>query len=90
MNKHEQELESFERLLEATHHDPVIKKKILSILKMDSYSRHIVLSNWLELLHRRNAPEKLIKMLSYLFDDSIAEMVYEFINRPKKKNDFDG
>jgi hypothetical protein len=54
---------------------------------MDSYPRHIVLSNWLEQLRRNNAPKRLIQTLSYLFDDTTAEKVYGLINKPKDKRE---
>ena len=66
-------------------YDPVVNKKVVNILKMDSYPRHIVLSNWLEQLRRNNAPQKLIQTLSYLFDDIIAEKVFGLINKSKNK-----
>jgi len=71
--------------MQAIRKDPVINKKAISILKMESYPRHIVLSNWLEQLRRNNAPQKLIQTLSYLFDDIIAEKIYGLINRSKSK-----
>jgi hypothetical protein len=43
------------------------------MLEMDSYSRRIVLNNWLEQLSRQNARPEMIHSLSYLFDDSVAD-----------------
>jgi hypothetical protein len=45
--------------------DPVINKKVINILKLESYPRRIVLSNWLEQLHSNNAPNKLTQTLSF-------------------------
>lgn len=87
MNTEENEIKSFEKLLRATCYDPVINKKVLSILKMGSYPRHIVLSNWLEQLRLNNAPKRLIQTLTYLFDDTVAEKVYGLINKPKDKRE---
>ena len=72
---------SIDRFLQAALHDPVINKKVISILKLDSYPRQIVLSNWLEELRLQHAPGKLIETLSCLFDEKIARQVLEFINR---------
>ena len=74
------DFEELEDLLRAMRYDPVINKNVVSILKLDAYPRHIVLSAWLEKLRRNNAPKKLIKTLTYLFDDTIAEKVYSLIN----------
>jgi len=85
INKTESEIDTIKKLLKAVRYDPVINKKIAGLLKMDSYPRHIVLSNWLEQLRLNKAPEKLTQTLTYLFDDSIAEKVYNLINRSKVK-----
>ena len=75
---------SFDKLLKAICYDPVIHEKVFQILKLDSYQRRIVLSNWLEQLRRKNAPENLTKTLSYLFDDVIAQKIFTLINRKEK------
>jgi len=85
MHKNESDFDPMIKLLQAIRNDPVINMKVKSILKLDSYPRHIVLSNWLEQLRLNKAPEKLIQTLTYLFDDSIAEKVYNLINRSKVK-----
>ena len=82
--KTEAEIQSLVTLLKALLNDSVINNKVTIILKMDSYPRHIVLSNWLEQLRRNNAPEKLIQTLSYLFDDIIAQKILRVINTVKK------
>lgn len=74
------DIESIDRLLKAMRYDLVINKKVVNILKMDSYPRHIVLSNWLEQLRCNNAPYRLMQSLSCLFDDNIAAKVLTFIN----------
>ena len=68
-------------LMQAIRKDPVINKKAISILKMESYPRHIVLSNWLEQLRRNNAPLILTQSLACLFDDIIAERVLTLIEK---------
>jgi hypothetical protein len=77
----EAEIESLVTLLKALLNDSVINNKVTNILKMNSYHRHIVLSNWLEQLRRNSAPEKLIQTLSYLFDDIIAQKIFRLINK---------
>jgi len=80
------DLESIETLLQAMRHDPVIHRKVIAMLEMDPYPRQIVLSNWLEELRLHHAPKKLCQTLSYLFDDLIAEKVYELLRRIRISN----
>jgi len=54
------------------------------MLAMDSYPRRLVLNNWLEQLRLKNAPQQLTQTLSYLFDDTIAQKIYDLINKSKK------
>jgi hypothetical protein len=83
-NQSKSDIESFEKLFKSILDDTIIKDKMIKILSMDSYPRHIVLSNWLEELRRNNASQKLIHALSYLFDDVIAQKILRVINRVKK------
>jgi len=76
----EEEIEQLSIILKAMMNDPMINKKLVTILQMDSYPRHIVLSNWLEQLCRNNAPGKLTQTLSILFDDDIAKKVVILIS----------
>jgi len=85
--KIETDLEPLKKLLNAMLNDSVINDKVTKILKMDSYPRRIVLSNWLEQLRRNNAPQKLIQTLTHLFDDTVAGQVYGMINNLKDKRD---
>ena len=75
------EIEPLVTLLKAMLSDRIINIKVVKILKMDSYPRHIVLSNWLEQLRRKNAPKKLTQTLSYLFDDVVADKVLSLISK---------
>jgi len=86
MRKDESDFESIRKLLQAIRNDPVINKKVKSILKMDAYPRRLVLNNWLEQLRRKNAPEKLIQTLSILFDDSVAIKIFELISKSQKNS----
>ena len=54
------------------------------MLAMDPYPRRLVLNNWLEQLRKKNAPKQLTQTLSYLFDDVIAQKIYDLINKSKK------
>ena len=74
------DIEPLVTLLNAMLNDPVINIKVVNILKMDSYPRRIVLSNWLEHLRLKNASHKLMQTLGYLFDDVIADKVLTLIN----------
>ncbi len=75
------ELESFEKLIQVMRDDSFINENVITMLKLDSYQRRIVLNNWLEQLRRKNASENLRKALSCLFDDIVAEKVLTVINR---------
>ena len=83
---YESDFKSIKNLLMAMRYDPVINKKIIKMLKMESYSRCLVLNNWLEQLRNNNAPKKLIRTLSILFDDIIAEKIYELLKKSKANN----
>ena len=86
IRKDEPDFELIKILLQAIQNDPVINKKVKSILKMDAYRRRLVLNNWLEQLRRKNAPEKLIQTLSILFDDSVAIKIFELISKSQKNS----
>ena len=49
-----------------------INEKIMQLLKIDLSQQWIVLNCWLEQLNKNNAPEKLIRAFSGLFDEDIA------------------
>jgi len=72
--------ESFINLIQIMQNDTVINKKIIKILKLDSYQRRSVINNWLEQLRKKNAPTNLTQTLAYLFDDIVAEKVLSLIN----------
>lgn len=76
----EAEIMQFNKLIQAIRNDPVINKRVIQILKMDSYRRRFVLNNWLEQLRRNNAPQDLLSALSCLFDDKVAEQILMFIH----------
>jgi len=84
LNDDVHDFESILKLLRAMCYDPLINRKVINILKLESYPRHIVLSNWLEQLRQKNAPEQLTKTLLYLFDDVIAQKIFTLINRTEK------
>ena len=79
----EEEIEQLSIILKAMMHDPVINKKLVTILQMDSYPRHIVLSNWLEQLRRNSAKKDLLNAISCLFDDEVSEQVLTLVNDRK-------
>jgi hypothetical protein len=77
-------MKSITTLLQAMRDDPLINKRIINILMLESYPRRLILSNWLEQLRRKNAPRQLTTTLSYLFDDTIAEKVLRMINKSRR------
>ena len=77
----DREFEPFEKLIQVMRDDSFINENVITMLKLDSYQRRIVLNNWLEQLRRKNAPENLRKALSCLFDDIVAEKVLTVINK---------
>jgi len=70
-------------LVKTALEDPVIKQKILELLQLNSFERRSVLNIWLEQLRLRNASEKLLYVLSCLFDDAIAQKTLSLISKSK-------
>ena len=81
--KNKNSIEKFSNLIQTAIEDPVIKKRIIEVLQLSSFERRTVLNNWLEQLRLRHASGKLLKALSCLFDDEIAEEVLTLINSHK-------
>ena len=77
------ESESLIRLIQVMRDDDLINKKVIEMLKLDSYQRRSVLNNWLERLRKQKAPQNLLNALSCLFDDKTAEQVLAIINDHK-------
>ena len=77
------ESESLIKLIQVMRDDSLINKRVIEMLKLNSYQRRAVLNNWLERLREQNAPQKLLSALSCLFDDKIAEQVLALINDRK-------
>ena len=77
------EIKPFIKLIEVMRDDPVINKKIIKMLQLDSFQRRSVLNNWLEQLRMENAPDNLLNALSCFFDDKVAEKVLTLINDRK-------
>lgn len=67
------------KLLQIMHEDPVIHKRISELLRLPAFERRSMLNVWLEQLRQRNAPEKLSRLLSCLFDDNIAQQTLEMM-----------
>ena len=78
--------ESLIRLIQVMRGDLDINKKVIEMLKLNSYQRRSVLNNWLERLRIENAPQNLLSALSSLFDDDVARQTLELINRSKIKD----
>jgi hypothetical protein len=75
--------EPFQKLILAIRDDPLLNKRIMYILQMDSFKRRTVLNNWLENLRIRHASDNLLSALSCLFDDTIANKVLQLITKHK-------
>ena len=78
--------QSFAHLLQAIKEDKAINTRVIQLLKLNSYTRRVLLNKWLEQLRRIQAPEKLIEALSCLFDDKIAKNVLNLINKHQIRN----
>jgi len=79
MNKKTRIVE-FEGLLETVITDPLLKNRVIEVLKLNSFDRRSVLNIWLKQLRQQNAPQYIIDGLSYLFDDHIANEILNLIN----------
>ena len=73
-------MESIKHLLQAIRRDPLMNKKVTGLLKMESYTRRLLLNTWLEQLRLNNAPLKLTQTLSILFDDNIAQKTLKLLS----------
>jgi hypothetical protein len=69
------------RLIQVIQKDPVINKKVIMLLQLNSYKRRSVLNRWLEQLQQQHASAQLLSALPYLFDDKIAEEVLKLIKK---------
>jgi hypothetical protein len=81
--KNKNSIEKFSDLIQTAIEDPMIKKRIIEVLQLSSFERRTVLNNWLEQLRLRHTSGKLLKALSCLFDDEIAEEVLALIHSHK-------
>ena len=77
------EFASLEKLIQVMRDDPLINKKVIQMLHLNSFQRRSVLNNLLEQLRIHHASENLLSALSCLFDDKIAEEVLTLINDRK-------
>jgi hypothetical protein len=71
---------SIEQLIQVIQNDQIVQKKIMNMLKQDSYQRRAQLNIWLEQLRKRHASDSLLSALSCLFDNKIAAQVLELIH----------
>lgn len=65
--------ETFVTLMQVAEADPEIRKRLVAILSLDSFHRKSVVNTYLRELGLKKAPEKLIRALSRLLDDEVAE-----------------
>ncbi len=78
--------EQFVQLIHVIRDDSEINKRVIRLLKLDSYQRRNVLNRWLEQLRRKSASDKLMQTLTYLFDDNIAKKVLTLITKRQTLN----
>ena len=69
----------FSNLLQVITEDPEINSRVVQLLKLDSFTRRLLLNKWLEQLRRKGATNKLLQALSCLFDNEIAEKTLSFL-----------
>ncbi len=72
--------DEFAQLIQIIRNDSEINKRIVQLLKLNSYQRRNVLNRWLEHLRRNSASENLRYALSNLFDDDISKEIFKLIN----------
>jgi hypothetical protein len=77
--KAQAEAEQFSRLIQLIRNDQELNKRVMHLLKLDSYQRRLVLNRWLEELRRISAPDSLRHALSHLFDDRVSDKVLTLI-----------
>ena len=72
--------ETFIDLMRVAQEDSDIRKKLIFILKLDSFNRKSLLNTWLNDLRLQGAPKKLRKALSAFLDDAVAGKALEVFN----------
>jgi hypothetical protein len=68
------------RLIQVMQIDPIVRERVLHMLKLDSYNRRMLLNNWLEQLRTHKASEHLLSALVCLFDDKITARILDLID----------
>jgi len=71
--------EDFIRLVQVAMEEPDIKKKMETLLSLDSFNRKSMINTWIEELKLQKAPEKFIEGISALTDNGIAKKVLKII-----------
>jgi len=56
-----------------------VRKRLKSILSLDSFNRQSILNTWLRDLKIQGAPDDFIEALSFFLDDAIADKALELI-----------
>ena len=81
-----EEQEDFITLVRVAEEDVEVRSQIASILKLESFHRQSLLNSWIEELHLKKAPDELIRALSCLLDDDVAEKTMRFFKNRLQDN----
>lgn len=73
------ENENFVALIQAAMEDKEMRKRILAIVRLDSFSRSSLLGTYISSLQFQGAPPELVAALNCLKDDVIAEKTREIL-----------
>jgi hypothetical protein len=73
------ENENFVALIQAALEDSEMRKQLLAIVRLDSFSRRSLLGTYISSLQLQGAPPELVEALNCLKDDMIAEKTRELL-----------
>lgn len=65
--------EKFITLMQVASEKPDVRKRLMTILKLDRFNRQSLLNTWLRDLKLKGAPRDFIEALSFFLDDDVAE-----------------
>jgi predicted HTH domain antitoxin len=78
MDKEENIIEDFVRLIQILEDDPALKKKVLALLKLDSFNRASFLNTIIQKMILENVSKRIIEVYLYLKNDEIARRTIEY------------
>jgi hypothetical protein len=71
--------ENFVALIQAAVEDKAMRRQILAIVELDSFSRQSLLGTYISSLQIQGAPTELVEALNCLKDDMVAEKTRELM-----------